>query len=99
MQALTVQSFRDLMQHGDCTIACLYSGQVVRTLTVEGENCHLVAGDGTELDIPLDTPIAYEPWCMDRGSMIFTLDGRQLKVCTEADILTADGQQYSVQPR
>lgn len=98
MKDLHVSSFRDLMQHGDCTIKCFYSGQTVRTLTVVGDNCHLLAGDGTELDIPLDTPITYEPWTMDRGNMNFTLDGQPLKICGEADVLTAESGYYSVLP-
>jgi hypothetical protein len=104
MQVLTVESFRDLMQYGDCTIKCLYSGEVVRTLTVVGESCHLLAGDGTELDIPLDTPITYQPWCMDRGNMLFSLGGQLLscttrcKICTEGDVLIADSGEYSVEP-
>lgn len=99
MNQLIVESFRDLMQHGACTIACLMSGQIVRTLTVVGDNCHLVAGDGTELDIPLDTPVVYEPWMMDRGSMNFTLGNSALKLCTELDVLTAESGEYSVIPR
>lgn len=95
---MKVTSFRDLMQHGDCTIACLYSGETVRTLTVEGDTCHLVAGDGTELDIPLDTPITFEPWVFDRGNMIFEHEGETLKICGEADILTAESGQYSITP-
>jgi len=98
MQALPVSSFRDLMQHGDCTIACLYTQQTVRTMTVEGGICHLVAGDGSEFDVPLDTPITFEPWVMDRGNMLFEHGGSTWKVCGEADILTAESGQYSIQP-
>lgn len=96
---LKIKTFADLMQHGECTIACLYTGTVVRTLTVEGDNCHLVAGDGTVLDIPLETKITYGMWCLDRGDMLFTLNGREMKVCGEGDILTTkDGTKYTVTP-
>ena len=99
-EQLKIKSFRDLMQHGDCTIHCLYTGQQVRTLTVKGDNCHCLAGDGTELDIPLDTPIIHEPWCMDRGNMVFDYrDHGQLKICGEADVLiTEDETEYQVSP-
>lgn len=87
------------MQHGDCTISCLYTGQQVRTLTLKGDNCHCLAGDGTELDIPLDTPVIHQPWVLDRGNMIFKHGHDQLKICGEADILrTEDGTEYSVMP-
>ena len=98
MLQLKVGSFRDLMQHGDCTIKCFYSGQTVRTLTVVGDICHILAGDGSELDVPLDTLITYEPWTMDRGNMLFEHEGRTLKICGEADILTAESGFYNIEP-
>jgi hypothetical protein len=98
-EQLQIKSFQDLMQHGDCVICCLYTGQQVRTLTIKGDNCHILAGDGTELDVPLETKIRYEPWAMDRGNMLFNYQGGELKICGEADVLiTEDETEYQVSP-
>jgi hypothetical protein len=35
---------------------------------------------------------------MDRGNMLFEHEGQTLKICGEADILTAESGQYSIQP-
>jgi hypothetical protein len=95
----TIQKFADLFTNGEtATIHCAMSGTKVRTLTKEDDNCHLVAGDGTTLDIPLNTTIQYEPWVMDRGSLNFTLNGQALKLCTELDVLKTDNGEYSIVP-
>lgn len=96
---LTIQDFADLFTHGDtATVHCAMSGTKVRTLTKQGDNCHLIAGDGTELNIPLNTPVVYEPWVMDRGSLNFTLDNQPLKLCTELDVLKSSGEEYTLVP-
>lgn len=90
-----IQKFEDIFAHGDsATVKCCVTGNTVRTLTKQGDNCHLVAGDGTELDIPFDTPIQYEAWSM--GSLNFDLNGRPLKFCTELDILSTESGEYTI---
>lgn len=99
---LTIQKFADLFTHGDTvTIHCAMSGNKVRTLIREGDNCHLIAGDGTELDISLNTQVVYEPWVMDRGSLNFDPAGGndyKFKLCTELDVLRTENGEYSLVP-
>ncbi len=61
--------------------------------------------------LPLDTPITYEPWMMDRGSLLFASAAvlnrevlpaslpDELKICGEGDSITfADGSSDTVLP-
>ncbi len=89
-----VKSFADLMNgEKHATITCLIKNQVVRELTVDGENVTINPGTGYPLlTIPLSTPILYEPWSMDRGSLVFEHPDflPHAKICTEGDLLTFD---------
>lgn len=60
---------------------------VVRTLTQVGDSCHIKCADGTELTVPINTAVIYEPWSDDRGSLLFERGGHKLKICTEFDML------------
>jgi len=97
---MKVASFRDVMAgHMTAEIVCLYKGEVMRTLTVNGDMVHMACPNGDEVDVPLDTPVSYEPWFMDRGNMLFEGLGTRLKLCTEADkVRYPDGSMDSVMP-
>ena len=80
---------------------------VVRKLRVKGNNVELDCcdGNGFNLTIPINTEITYEPWFMDRGSMLFRANNLPplcygtAKICTEADIVQfPDGTQHSIEP-
>ena len=101
--------FSDLMR-GNLTaeILCYRKGTVVRRLTVNGDTVTVNALTQTT-DVPLTTPITYEPWWMDRGSMLFLLPATSSivrgestpfgKLCTEGDsIRFPDGQEFGVYP-
>lgn len=88
-------TFRSVMgNHKSAEVFCLYRGELVRRLTVDGDVLHFDAI--TEAcDIPLDTEIKYEPWCMDRGSLVFSAPGLPhgitvAKFCTEHDVIKFD---------
>lgn len=90
-------TFRDFMKgHTSCEIRCLYRGDVVRRLTVNGDTLHLDA-ISEAIDLPLTTAIVYEAWTFDRGSLLFALPGAPLlKLCTEFDrIVFDDGTEVS----
>lgn len=97
-----VTDFATLMhRHASGTIHSLMDSRPVRELRVEGDTCHIRAADGTMLTVPLSTPITYEPWVFDRGSMLFRVDGivDALKICTEYDLISfEDGEISSIQP-
>lgn len=102
MKILEVTTFEDIAKLGNSKIRSLTDGKVVRTFKVlDGRHIHLTAGDGTEIVIERSTPLAYEPWCMDRGSICFRHPDFvcDLKCCTEMDWLeTRDGEEYRVVP-
>lgn len=104
MKNLITTSFKDLMNgHPSAQIHCAMTGTLVRTLTKMVEQgipmVHIVAGDGTELMVDMETPIHYEPWCFDRGSLDFNYQGQSLKICTELDTITfPNGDTFSVTP-
>ena len=72
---------------------------VVRRLKVIDNQVEIDAITIT-LTVPIDTPITYEPWCFDRGSMLFSVpDFPQGKICTELDTIRfPDGTEASIQP-
>ncbi len=76
--------------HTAATIRCAYIGSVVRRLAVFEDVVEMHCADGAAIGIPLDTPIRYEAWFMDRGSLTFTTDElpEVCKLCTEADAVT-----------
>jgi hypothetical protein len=108
MAELKVDSFRALMNgQPKATISCMYQGIVVRTLTVDGERVVIDPNTETEpgvhpvISTPLDTPITYRPWTMDRGNMNFEHeefpDGA--KICGEADVIEfPNGDKFSIMP-
>jgi hypothetical protein len=97
---IPVKVMGDVMNgHQTATIKCLYTDQVVRKLKVEGDNLVIDAMTET-VTVPLDTPLIYEPWFMDRGSILFNLDGRPAKFCGEADKICFDNEDewHSIEP-
>jgi hypothetical protein len=85
-------NIRDLL--GGATraeIINLLGGNVVRILTVDGNNVTIDAG-GDKITVPLDTRLTYVPWVLDRGNITFTCARGTLKFCTEADILRIEGR-------
>lgn len=102
MQTIEVTTFVDLANHAPCKIRNLLNGEVVRKIEIADDfRIHMTAGDGTELDIEPRTPMWYEAWDMDRGSICFrhpsfALD---LKAFTEGDLLEQrDGEVFHLVP-
>lgn len=78
-------------------ILCRYKKVVVRTLTIVGDVVHMVTPNGDNVDIPLEEPVVYKPWFMDRGNMLVL--GEKIKLCTEADYIRyPDGEQDDLIP-
>jgi len=108
MAELKVDSFRSLMNgQPAAVIRCWMKGIVVRTLTVDGDR--VVIDPNTEdepglhptVSVPIDTPITFTAWVMDRGNMGFQHeefpDGA--KICTEADVIDfPNGETFNVVP-
>ena len=90
---------------GSCNttqIRCLYKDTVVRTLHRRGANVVIESEGHPSLTMPLATPLFYEPWCMDRGSILFEVEDEALggvaKICTELDIVVfPNGSRFSIQ--
>jgi hypothetical protein len=86
-----------LKGHTAAEILCAYTHAVVRRLVVNVDVgiVDMDAGEGHQVGIPLDTEITYEPWFMDRGSLLFAnpIFGAQpavWKLCTEHDVIRFD---------
>lgn len=97
---MKVASFKDLMNgYESAIIRNLIDECPVRKLKVIDNQVEIDAITIT-LNVPIDTPITYEPWCFDRGSMLFSVpDFPTGKICTELDIICfPDGTQASVEP-
>lgn len=98
---MKIRTFADLMAgRGRAEICCLYTRKVVRVLTVVDGQVHVDFTNGESTDIPLETTIWYEPWFMDRGSLLFSCrEASQAKICTEADVIRfPDGAEDSITP-
>ena len=89
-------TIKDLMSgRTSAEIICRHKGGVVRRLTCDGDSV-TVDAITEKVTVPLDTPIVYEPWFMDRGNMLFNGD---MKLCTEADLIRfPDGSAHLVLP-
>jgi len=98
---MKVRNFADLMAgHKTAEILCAVKLAVVRRLKVSGNMVRIDACDGPMIQVPLDTPISYEPWFMDRGSLLFDCqEVPSAKICTEADLIRfPDGSEEPVLP-
>ena len=85
---MKVRTFADLMAgHETAEILCAVHGEVVRRLRVAGGHVEVTPLEGPSITVPSWTPITYEPWFMDRGSMLFQAEGGQAKICTEGDLV------------
>lgn len=88
----TGRTIRDLLDGATrAEIVNLCGGNVVRVLRTLDEYVAIDAG-GDSVTVPLDTVLIYEPWLMDRGSVLFDSPRGRLKLCTELDILRVDGR-------
>lgn len=66
-------------------------GGVVRNLTIAGPYVDLQAADGSRAMIGADEPLVYEPWFMDRGSVLVRSSTHgMVKLCTELDLVKLD---------
>jgi hypothetical protein len=95
---LRVATFRDLM-NGQPTaeIVNLMDNKVVRVLTVNGDEVKIRPGVGDDVIVPMDMAIIYEPWALDRGSLLF---GQGLKICTEMDLIRfPNGDTMTILPK
>jgi len=104
---MKVRTFADLMAgHERAEIYCLYKKGLVRRLKVTGDQVEVIPLTGSPVMAKLSTPIMYEPWFMDRGSLLFEAapaspHGMAMvaKICTEADVIRfPDGVEDSVMP-
>jgi hypothetical protein len=73
------------------SIHCLVRGTKVRELALVGDLVDLRAADGAEVAISADEQLIYEPWCLDRGSILVkSYDAGVIKLCTEGDRIVLD---------
>ena len=89
---------RDLFDgHDGAEIICVVTGKVVRQLALIGDTLELKAG-ADQCAIAVDTELRYEPWFMDRGSvLVASLECGTIKLCTEGDIIRfEDGTEVSL---
>ncbi len=97
---MKVRTFADLMgKHQTAEIFCGVRGELVRRLKVEGDRVVIDAMQPPIVSVPLRAQITYQPWFMDRGSLLFTckeLNGKG-KICTEGDTIRyPDGTEYTI---
>ena len=99
--SVTPKTLNDLFgPHDTCEIVNLITGQVVRRLRRSGD---LITVDALSITVIVagDTRIIYEPWEMDRGSLLFDAPPFYLsaKLCTELDYVQyPDGSVADVLP-
>ena len=101
---MKVNQMQDVMK-GSLSVEILdfYTGNVVRTLTTvtEGQRpfnttIHMACPNGDSVDVEPETPLAYESWGLERGSILFN---KNMKRCTELDAARyPDGTVESIEP-
>jgi hypothetical protein len=100
-----MMTFETLMAgHTSAEVLCLYRGEVVRRLTVKGNMIEIDAIT-VKVEVRMNTPIVFTPWCMDRGNLTFYVpdlggpNGTVAKLCTEHDrIKYDDGTEGHIDP-
>lgn len=101
MKMLNVKTFADLMHgHDSAEILCPMQGTIVRKLARVGKNDLKIDALTEVVTVPLNWPIRYEPWVLDRGNLLFDLPQRpNCKICTEMDTIKfPDGTSYTIAP-
>jgi hypothetical protein len=84
-------TLRDLLGKSlSAQISCAMTGDVVRHLTLSGSLVDLRAADGSRAVIDADATLVYEPWFMDRGSVLVKSSRGVIKLCTELDTVKLD---------
>jgi hypothetical protein len=112
---MRVTNFAELMSgNSRAEIRCLYTGNLVRVLTVSPDyrtvEIDPMLPNHAPIRVPITTPITYEPWMFDRGNMLFPESAlikdhptapseTRLKICGEGDPITyPDGESATVNP-
>jgi hypothetical protein len=92
------QTIGELLDKSDrIEILNLFTDGTVRRLQKMG-NSVLIDALTESVIVPADTVILYEPWVLDRGSLLFsTPEIQHAKLCTEFDvILYPDGSRNDI---
>ena len=72
-------------------------GNVARTLTATPDEVTVMTPLNEKVVVPMDMPIRYEAWCLDRGSLLF---GDEFKIATEMDVIRFDnGEEFTIMPK
>jgi len=89
MNTLRVFLFGDLMPgQPTAEIWCPYQNVRVRQLRAAAEHIEIIPEDGSgPIKVKAQDRIFFEPWFMDRGSLLFQHDLGLLKLCTEGDTI------------
>jgi hypothetical protein len=101
---MKVRIFADLLNgHTSAELRCLYTGSLVRKFVLsDSGDIFLDPTEGPGLYVPASTPVYYEPWVMDRGSILFRhkqYGDTLLKLCGKGDpIRFEDGTEDLVEP-
>jgi hypothetical protein len=102
-------TIKEFLKGRNAQIRCMYKGHTVRTIVFQGDVadiCTSIRGvDGTLIErgetvgVSVDMALRFEPWTFDRGSILFQLsDGREGKLCTEADTIVWDDGETAYAP-
>lgn len=103
MKTLFVKTFGNLMgAHQYAEIICPLKNVVVRKLSRKFDKVLLDPMVPPVISVDLTTKITFQPWLLDRGNLLFRHEefpGKDLKICTEADIIRyEDGSEYQINP-
>jgi hypothetical protein len=91
----TIKSLLGSAQRAE--IICAVNNTVVRTLRLVNDELYVFAADGDYVRVPDTTCGIYEPWFMDRGSILFQAPLGTVKLCTEFDrIRLEDGTETTI---
>ena len=95
LRTIHPSNFRELMGFNTVALIKNRHGEVVRLLRLTGNGDEIEVDALTEkITVSGKTPIEYEPWFMDRGSLLFPgrTWGERLKIATEGDTIEFLGE-------
>ena len=99
-EAVYPRDFRSLLNgHARAEVVNLLNGKVVRELFLHIDGTVTIESGPDKVRVPLDTPITYEPWDLDRGSFLFSCAAfPNGKIATEHDFIDYDnGDRCSIE--
>ena len=104
MKQVIIKTLRDLFPFGNQSeirnnYEPIPSEAPVRIFTLsEDQQSVTIDAISEQVVLPANSQVYFQPWALDRGNLLVMKDGRNLKLCCEADVLICNNERYVIEP-